>query len=424
MATFSLILFIVLAVMATYQAAFVVWFCRVLICSKPNLPDDETVWPKVAILMSLRGADPQLSETLRRMTNQEYPQYFLRVIVDSRDDPSWPVVERAVNRSAGRIESGQIEMKALVERLPTCGLQCSAFVQAASQLPADVEVVITVDGDLMPHSHWLKELVAPLLDPRVGATFGNRWFMPRQISWGSLVRYLWNVGAVVPMCVFGIPWGGCLAIRRSALDQTGLVEKWGRSIVHDALVKSLLGELGLKVRFVPSLMMAIRERCDLAFSFDFLKRQMMWTRLYHPHWWIIVFHAVVTTWLWLNSLGLAIYAVAWGDRSSAYLAGGGLGLYIVTMLTLVAMLEYSVNRTLLRRQEEIGWMRWTTWLAMPCALTLTQFMHFCALMFANFARRVTWRGVTYELKSPWNILRVDDRPFEQAVDEDDTEASL
>ena len=125
-------------------------------------------------------------------------------------------------------------------------------MQAAKNLDDACEAVVIIDGDVVVHSTWLQELVAPLLNPQIGAAYGNRWFLPPTANWGSLVRYLWNVAAVVPMQVFGIPWGGSFAIRKSALYESGLFDRWSQSIVHDAPAKALLKNIGLRVQFVPT----------------------------------------------------------------------------------------------------------------------------------------------------------------------------
>ena len=48
--------------------------------------------PKVSVLMPVRGADPHLAATIRGVLDQDYPDFDLRIIVDSRDDPAWNVV--------------------------------------------------------------------------------------------------------------------------------------------------------------------------------------------------------------------------------------------------------------------------------------------------------------------------------------------
>ena len=76
-------------------------------------------------------------------------------------------------------------------------------------------MVALLDADTIPHRTWLRELVAPLADPRVGAATGNRWYMPAEAGWAGLVRYLWNAAAVVQMYCYGIAWGGTLALKRA-----------------------------------------------------------------------------------------------------------------------------------------------------------------------------------------------------------------
>jgi cellulose synthase/poly-beta-1,6-N-acetylglucosamine synthase-like glycosyltransferase len=412
-------LFSILISMALIQAFFATWFSRKLARAQacPNIPD--AAWPKVAVLMALRGADPRLDETLHRIQQQAYPHFQLRVVVDSPQDTAWPVVAAARDAAPAIIH-----LEPLQTRLPTCGLQCSALVQAAATLPADIEVVVTVDGDLMPHPNWLKELVLPLLDETVGATFGNRWFMPAHSSWGSLVRYLWNVAAVVPMTLFSIPWGGCMAMRRTAMERSRLADKWSQSIVHDALVKTLFKQQGLHTRFIPTLMMPIREQCVLPFALDFLKRQLTWTRLYHPNWSVIVLHAALTTLLGLCAVGLVVGAAASGDWHSCLVATSGLLLYGLTMLLLVALVETSVARGLEQRGEPTRWMTWATWLRLPVALPLTQLVHFVAVLQAHTARRVRWRGVTYELHGPWDIRKLAEASMDTDASRRPADASL
>lgn len=419
MSMIAAVVFWLLLALALVQTIFGCRFAWLLL-RQAQAPAPDTKWPKAGILLSLRGADPQLADSVRRLMTQNYADYELHIVVDSVNDPAWSVV-RGVQQELG---DRRLHLFPLAERRTTCGLQCSAFVQAMAGLEPDVEVVVTVDGDLIPHPDWLRELIQPLLDERVGAAFGNRWFMPQRSNWGSLVRYLWNVAAVVPMYVFSIPWGGCFAVRRAALEESGLLDDWPKSIVHDGPVKSRLDRLGLQVRFVPSLMMVIRERCSLPFCHDFLKRQLMWTRLYHPNWSRIVFHAAATTGIWLVAAVLAVWAAWLHDPTTGFYAIVGIAIYWTTMLVLVGILEYSVRCVLCRRGEATGWWRWNTWLKLPAAIPLTQAIYFLALLEATFRRRVSWRGVTYLLGGPLDITLLQDRPFEQTSSAAPTQASL
>ncbi len=289
MTSLAFFVFCLLLFTALPQAVFAGRFAALLRGSRPV--GGEEALPRAAILLSLRGADPQLAQGLRCLLRQDYPDYELHVVVDRRDDPTWQIVQDAA-ADAGRVPTHVAELR---EPLPTCSRKCSALVQMVSELDESREVVVLTDADVLAHPLWLRQSAAPLSESGVGAAFGNRWFMPSHGHWGSLVRYLWNVAAVVPMWLCNIPWGGTLAIRAKLLHECGLAEKWARAVVEDVPVRLALAEHGLRVRFVPSLMMVNREDCTFRFSFDFVTRQLTWARLYHPNWPVVVVHAACTT---------------------------------------------------------------------------------------------------------------------------------
>jgi hypothetical protein len=228
----------------------------------------------------------------------------------------------------------------------------------------------------------------------------------------------------VPMQIFSIPWGGCFAVRRSAFDAARLVDCWSESIVHDAPVKSRLNELGLQVRFVPSLMMVLRETCSLWFSRDFLKRQMTWTRMYHPHWSPILLHAFATTGIWLIAAAIIVWGILFSRFAAANYLAAGLAIYWLTMVALIALLEFAVRQVLKRRGEATNWMTAETLLKLVPAIPLTQFVYCIAVLEATLRRRVVWRGVTYLLHSPKNVELVDERPFEQPIGDVHSDVSL
>ncbi|MEQ8789657.1 MAG: glycosyltransferase family 2 protein [Pirellulaceae bacterium] len=370
---------------------------------------EEGQWPKAAVLLSLRGADPQLRKTIRRLLRLDYPDYIVHVVVDSEEDPAWEVVRQAAEEAG----AGPLTLTTLTDRTGKCGLQCGAFVQAAKGLDDTVDVVVTIDGDVIVHETWLRELVAPLRDERVGATFGNRWFIPTGAEWGSLVRYIWNLAAVTPMYLFEIPWGGALAIRRSTMDTTNLIERWSKAIVHDAPIKHLLDEQGLRLQFVPSLMMPIRENCRLGFCLDFLKRQMMWTRIYHPNWLLVLSHAVASTLLVAAAIVLACVEAANGHWPAAALSGGSLAGYLLVMLIMIVVLEAGVRRSLRWRRLNPRWLSTAKVLKMPPAILLTMAVYLVAVLLANFGQRVTWRGVRYWIRSQWDVQILVEQRFDQ-----------
>ncbi len=419
MTPLAIAVFTILVGMALIQAVLAIAFVRLFYRAPPPPVPDEHL-PKASILLSLRGADPHLAKGLRRLMDQNYPDYELRIVVDHEGDASWQVVQEAVAATGFQY----VHVSPLRERSETCSLKCAALVQLARELDESTEVVVLADADLVSHADWMRELIAPLTEDGVGATFGNRWFWPRNAYWGSLVRYLWNVAAVPPMYLFSIPWGGTFAMRWKTLRDTGLVEKWSKAVVEDAPVRTALEQQGLRLRFVPALMMVNREDCDLRFSLDFIKRQLTWTKIYHPRWAPVVFHAIFTTLILLAPIVLMAYGWLADAPLVAAWAGSGLAIYVAILIVLLEMMERGVRRVIRHRGEQVHRFPWSVRLKTLVAIPLTQTVHLIAVMMAVFRRHVAWRGVTYHVRGPWDIRMVGYQPFEQPTESVDSNTSL
>lgn len=410
---------ILLLVLALGQAVLVALFVRLFFIARPK-EEAEGPWPKAAILLSLRGADPYLARGLRRLMTQNYPDYEIQIVVDRPEDAAWKVVEDAVRETGAK----NVFLNALHARPEKCGLKCAALVQMAETMSPDVEVILQADADLVSHDNWMRDLVAPLREPGVGATFGNRWFMPRQGRWGSLVRYVWNAFAVVPMYVLKMPWGGTFAMRASVLRESELVEKWRRAIVEDAPVKAALEKLNLDLKFIPGLMMVNREECTLPFSLDFIKRQCTWTRIYHPNWWPLVVHALLTAVGLIGLSLLAIVGIALSDWTLVAWSAGGVGAYLFAMLGLILLQELAVRRGIRPRGEPTEWLSPRLAIKLFFVLPVTQIIHWTAVCLAQFRRTVMWRGITYRVKGPWDIEMVGYEPFQQPQRPEGSNVSL
>ncbi len=387
-----------------FQSIFAIVFYRVLVKEQPANDLGDTP-PKVAILIPLRGLDDCLEVSLTRLLAQDYADYYVHVIVDSASDPALSVVKKVQERS------GADRMRvSILRKKPNRSPYSTALTQGLRELDDSVEVVALVDGDVEAHSSWLLSLVQPLMsDAKIGAVHGNRWYLPPDDSWGTLVRYLWNAAAVVVMWFFHIPWSGTFAIKRSVIEDTDLLSRWERSLVLDAPTQSVMKENDLRIQFVPNLMMTNVESCGFADGHDFIKRQMTWTRTYHPFWLPVLFHAFITSLLLLIAIGGAIYGVA--TRNVAMFAWnlGGLTFYTASMMALLALIEHGVHLSLKRRGDEVPVMKSAARLKLPIAIQLAQLVHFSTVCLATFKKRVSWRGVLYEIRGPFDIRVVDDR---------------
>src|ERR1051326_5770980 len=130
-------------------------------------PTEEFSWPRAAVVLSLRGADPFLTDCVAGLLDQDYPNYEIIIVIDSREDPAWAAVQRVLDISGK--QRTPVTMRAVESRRESCSLKVSAQLEALQGLAAEVEVVAVFAADVLPSRTWLRALVRPLLDPRVGA---------------------------------------------------------------------------------------------------------------------------------------------------------------------------------------------------------------------------------------------------------------
>lgn len=407
MTRFAILLFWVLAGSIVIQAGMVGLFLAALRRRHPRPAN--AACPKTAVVLCLRGSDPFLPACIEAALQQDYPAYDLRVVVDSRSDPAWQVVQETTARCGQR----HVRIDTLEQRRDDCSLKCSSLVQVISELDDSYEVVALLDADTVPHPTWLRELVGGLSDPRVGAATGNRWYMPAKPTWAGLVRYLWNAAAIVQMGCYGIPWGGTLALRMSALRQSGLLERWGKAFCEDTMVYRALRQQGLRVAFVPSLMMINRETCDLPGFFAWVRRQLLAARLYHPGWPAVAFHGLATPLLLLLAFGTLIAASVAGNPPALAWTAAALGGYLGLLPLLLGLLERSVRRIARERGDSTAWLSLGAAARMLPAILLTQVVYAAAMLSMLGLRSVDWRGVRYRVRGPWHIQLVEYRPYQR-----------
>ncbi|MBS0211186.1 MAG: glycosyltransferase family 2 protein [Planctomycetes bacterium] len=409
-----------IAMLVGFQAMLTIGYLRVL--RQGAFPvrtvDDEC--PRVAVILCLRGVDPFLEQTLRQLLAQDYPNFDIRIVLDSRDDPAWALVESVLQSAPA--SNARVEL--LARPREVCTLKCSSLVQTVEQLDDSYQVVALLDADTVPHATWLRELVAPLAAADVGAATGNRWYMPTHASWGAITRYLWNAAAVVQMYWYRIAWGGTLAIKLSALRESGLLERWGHAFCEDTMTFSALRRLGLRVQFVPSLLMVNREDCSCTGFFRWMRRQLLAARLYHPGWLAVVAHGLGVVALLFVALVCGIVALVTG-QTVLFWGMVALGVaYFCSTFLLARLMERVAGRVVAARGEPNRWM--TTGTAVRCLLAMpaAHLLHAVAMLTAIFVRRVDWRGVQYEIGGPFAVKLVRYEPFRAAADELQTMKSL
>jgi hypothetical protein len=359
--------------------------------------------PRVVVLLPVRGTDPSLACCLRGLLNQDYPHYEIRIIVDSIEDPAWSLVHEVL----GPHQPPRVQVSTLHTRRQTCGLKSSALLQAIGTLDKSCQVVALIDADVIPQRSWLRDLVRPLMNPKVGATTGIRWFRAKAATWGSLVRYVWNAAASVQMYALHIPWGGSLALRADLFRRSDLLQKWAVSLWEDTACYRTLRDLGLQLHFVPAATMINQETTDLKGCFRFIRRQMLNVRLYHESWPTILAHGIGSALALMATLVFAGIALAAGNGQGAAMLLAGLLLYGAGLGVGLVWVESHIQRSACERGEAAFARPWQA----LCAIPLAHIVYFACLVSASALRKVSWRGITYEFKGPWVVRMRGYRPY-------------
>jgi cellulose synthase/poly-beta-1,6-N-acetylglucosamine synthase-like glycosyltransferase len=352
--------------------------------------------PFVSILAPCRGLDQGLYENLAALFHQDYPAYEIIFVTDSSEDSALAVIEK-LRREFGAM--AHVTTRAVVAGEATeSGQKVHNLRVAVKETNPESEAFIFVDSDARPRNLWLRSLVAPLADEQVGATTGYRWFIPASGGIASALRAVWNASiasALGPRSDKNFCWGGSTAIRRANFERARVMDEWRGAVSDDFAMMRALRRAQLPIHFVPDCLTASHEDCTWRELLEFTTRQLKITRAYAPHFWQIVLYSnLLFVLIFFGGIALVITRAALGLSFTAPLALiltiYALGIakaYLRWRAVSIPLAPYSAE---MRRGAFFHLFLW------PLASALYLYNALCAL----FSRRIKWRGITYELKSP------------------------
>lgn len=125
-----------------------------------SVPDNAHL-PPVSVLKPVHGMEAQLQENIESFFRQDYPDYEILFAADSSDDEALDVVREVCARYP------QIRSRILITGTPWPNPVVYSFHRLAEAAAHDI--LVTSDSDVEVDRSYLREVVAPLLDPKVGA---------------------------------------------------------------------------------------------------------------------------------------------------------------------------------------------------------------------------------------------------------------
>jgi ceramide glucosyltransferase len=352
--------------------------------------------PFASVCVPCRGVDQGLRLNLLALFRQHYPAYELVFVSDRAEDPGLDIA-RQLSRELGAETVARTRF-VVAGKASDSGQKVHNLRAALEEADGSSEVFVFVDTDARPRPDWLRALVAPLGVEGAGAATGYRWFLPAGGGLASQLRSVWNASiasALGPDVRGNFCWGGSTAVRRETLERLGMHERWRGTVSDDYALTRALQAAGLPIRFVPVCLTASVEDCTLPELFEFTTRQLKITRVYAPHLWAFVLAS--------NLLFVAVFFG--GTALAAWRAAAGLSfvwpLVVVSVIFLLGMWKafFRLRAVALVLEEHHGRLRrglWAHLLLWP--LTAALFLYNATL--AGLSRRIVWRGIGYELKSP------------------------
>ena len=360
--------------------------------------------PFASVIVPCRGIDQGLGANLEALATQRYPAYEIIFVVDHVRDPALEVIEEARRVLGGE---GVVARRVVIAgQARGCGQKVHNLRVAVGEVDPASEVLVFVDTDARPGPTWLRSLVAPLADRRVGAATGYRWFFPVNGGLASVLRAVWNASIASALGGNGkrnFCWGGSTAIRRETFEELGVKEQWAYTVSDDFALTRMLHQAGLLIYFVPRCLTASHEDCTWRGLFEFTTRQLKITRVYAPHLWkIVLWSNLLFALVFFGGIALVVWRAASGTEYlsllSIVVAVYVLGLCKAFVRLRAVQLPLATYRTELRRSAPAYLLLW------PFASAL----YLYNAVAASLSRRITWRGVTYELKSPTETVIISD----------------
>jgi hypothetical protein len=227
-----------------------------------------------------------------------------------------------------------------------------------------------------------------------------------------MMRYIYGACCVVPMFFMRATWGGSLTMRREVFDQPYFLERMWRTSSEEAAIQDAARKAGLRLEIQPNVMILNRESCSLASSFWFVRRQLIWTRLYHRNWRQIVIGTLLSYLALGGGAVVAIVAAALRENLAACVMGGSL---LAELLITQAMIEWLHTTVAWRAErwqgESFPRISWMARLRLLAALPVALVFFTLTVISAALCRQVQWRRITYQIVPPDGIRMLEYRPY-------------
>lgn len=353
-----------------------------------ELPGDFA--PPVSILKPVRGLDRDAYENYASFCRLDYPEYEILFNVADEHDAAIPVLQKLIHDFPERA----IRLYIGAEQLGS-----SNKVNKLSNMVSEAryDLLVISDSDIRVAPNYLRAVVAPFRDAKVGAVTCLYRGVANQ-SFGSIIEAMGNTsdfapGVMVAWLFNGVSFafGATMATTKKHLAEIGGFEDLADHFTDDHELGYRIAKLGYRVEIATLAVDTVYPQTSLR---EFFRHQLRWSlaiRHASPAGYVsrIFVHAIA--WMLVAVLVAPSAAVA-GAYVAAYLILRGLMAWTVGV--------WGLRDPLLRRKM------WLLPVHDACA--------FVVYLVSLVTRRVEWRGAQYEIRGK-ALIPVSSNPSSAAM---------
>ena len=319
--------------------------------------------PKTLVMVPCRGEDLTLKENLKSLANQGYDNYDLIAIVDGEDDPAVKCIRTVgISYLLSDYKTGKASGKV------------QAIITAIRKFK-NYDTYVIADSDILVKKDWLRKLIAPLQDKKIGISTTFPKFVARAGLW-SKVKFVWGFAGEGMMennaTRFG--WGGSLAFRKDLINKNTmhLLTKSTYSVSDDIALTKAAKLAGLGITYVKGAQPIVNSD-DSFFKFiEWSNRQTA-----------------------LSVLGYKrnlYYGIAFYSAEILLFVSGIVLSYLITPLFLILLAHFlkSELRTAARAKSSDP--------AIAFIVIFMPIIYLANLLVASSTSHITWRGRRYAIR--------------------------
>jgi ceramide glucosyltransferase len=343
--------------------------------------------PPVTVLKPVHGVELRLEETLESFFRQDYPNFEIVFGARSQDNLALSVVEKL------RARYPNVRTRVVISGEPSWP-NAKVFSLAKMIAASDNDYFVISDSDILVRPDFLRNVIPPLLDPKVGLVTCLYQGIPAPDFWSQMEAIGMSVempgGVMVADMVEGMKFalGAAMTIRRDAIEAIGGIRETADFYSDDFVLGNLVDAAGFQVVLSHYKVGHVLSACSLRRTFSDQLRWMKSTRYSRP-------------WGHVGS-GLT-YAVPFG-LLALLLGFGHRDHHLALGVTLFAMAW--INRMVMALVVGWGIIRdprclWLCWL-----YPLRDLLGFCTWIGSFTGNKFLWRGEPYQFGQAGRITPV------------------